>query len=130
MKRESQVQEWIGVGFKYLATGVIALGIFVFQNTNKNVEQSFASLNKNMEQSIATLNDTLKGLTAQLKAMEDRQVKTEKELSAIQVAREINGAAFQKSLVDVADLKNKVGQQDMRLQTISDVIANVIMKKK
>lgn len=110
--KETSIQEWIGAGFKSLIVCVISLGVFVFNNLNQNVETSFGALNKNIE-----------ALTSQLKTMEGHQVETDKRVSAIEVAREINGAGYQKLLSDVADLKSGQLQNSMRLQTLGDFMA-------
>lgn len=111
-KQNTAIQEWVNTILKSLAVALISLGVFVFTNLNRNVEQSFFALN-----------ETIKGLTTQLKAMETHQIDTDKRVAAIEVAREINMSGYQKLISDVQEMKNTMLQNTMRLQTISDFVS-------
>lgn len=110
-KKREDLQEWLSAGFKALIVSVVSMGVFVFNNLNKNVETSFGALN-----------DNIKNLTSQLKAMEDHQVETDKRVSAIEVAREINTAGYQKLLSDVQEMK-------INLALVQNTITAFLSKK-
>lgn len=114
--KDSLLQDWLGAAFKSLIVCVVSMGVFVFNNLNKNVEMTFGALNK----SIDSLND-------QLKVMETEQVKfraeTDKRVSAIEVARQINMAGYEKLLNDVQEMKASMIQNTMRLNTIAEFVA-------
>lgn len=118
-KLEPIAQEWLNSGFKALLVAVISIGIYVFNSFNKNVDLSFGALN-----------ETIKGLTAQLKIMENHQVETDKRVLAIEVSREISMTGYQALQKTVTETSQNVIQLNMRVQTIADFMASSFTKKK
>lgn len=93
-------QSLLGAGFKSLVFVVFSLFTFF----------------------VNQLNGTIASLTSQLKTMEIHQIDTDKRVSAIEVAREINTTSFQKALQDIQEMKATLIQNTMRVQTISDFV--------
>lgn len=100
-KQKDAVQEWISNGIKYLAVCVISMGVYVFNNLNKTLEQ----------------------MNVQLRVMEAHQIETDKRVAAIEVSREINMASYQKMVADVSEMKQSMIQITMRVQTIAEFVA-------
>lgn len=77
------------------------MGIFVFNNLNKTLEQ----------------------LNIEMKAMENRQVETDKRVTVIETARAIGMVGYEKVLSDVSEMKQTLAQLTMRVQVIAEFVS-------
>jgi hypothetical protein len=108
MGKKPTFDTWFGDAFKGLVFVVFALFSFFVHQLNGNIS----------------------ALTDQLKTMEAHQVKTDERVLQIEVSRQVNMEEYkkvvgdvQKSMQDIQDIKNNVGQMTIRIQTLADFVA-------
>jgi hypothetical protein len=104
MNTDEQFKEWLTAGFKGLVVCIFSMFTFF----------------------VSQLNTSIGSLTAQLRAMEDHQIQTDKRVAAIEVSREINMEAYKKVVGDVQEMKVQMVQNTMRLQTVAEFVSKHI----
>lgn len=72
---------------------------------------------------VNNLNSNIKDMTAELRVMEEHQVKSDERIAEIEVSRKVGMADYEKVRSDVLDMKTTLIQLSMRVQTIADVVS-------